>query len=44
LHFVTGAALADPDDSVAGLLAGVEDSDHVAGAKFGIKAGEERST
>ncbi len=44
LHFVTGATLADPDDAVAGLPASVEDSDHVAGAKFGIEAGEERST
>ena len=44
LHFVTGAALADPDDAVAGFLSGVENSDDVAGAKFGIEAEEERST
>src|SRR5271169_4262332 len=44
LHFVAGSTLTDPHHTVAGLLASVENSNHIAGAELGVKARQQRPT
>jgi hypothetical protein len=44
LHLVAGSTVADPYDSVTSLLSSIENSNHIAGAEFGIESHQQGPT